>query len=281
MSTRLTVPLRWGDLDAQGHVNNARFIDYLQEARVDFLLAGPVGDLIEDGLVVVGHQIEYRAPVVYSETALAVDLQVSRVDQAGFGLAYQLWQRDRLVAVARTELRPYDLDRQISTPLGPTELAWLEQRLEPAEDLRPLSFKPMTDQARSAPMRVRWSDLDAYGHVNNTVFFDYIQEGRIAFTAAAVRSMNDSVDQGHLWFVARQDLDYLAPVLFRRLPYVVRTGVAHLGRTSLTFCSEVADPDNGRRFAQATTVAVFADQRGRPTPVLPEWKQALERYRLD
>ena len=34
-------PLRWGDMDAQGHVNNAAYLDYLQEARVDFLLSGP------------------------------------------------------------------------------------------------------------------------------------------------------------------------------------------------------------------------------------------------
>jgi len=43
MGRHVEVPLRWGDLDAQGHVNNARFIDYLQEARADFLLGGPHG----------------------------------------------------------------------------------------------------------------------------------------------------------------------------------------------------------------------------------------------
>ena len=33
--------MRWGDMDAQGHVNNAAYLDYLQEARVHFLLTGP------------------------------------------------------------------------------------------------------------------------------------------------------------------------------------------------------------------------------------------------
>ena len=32
--------MRWGDMDAQGHVNNAAYLDYLQEARVAFLLSG-------------------------------------------------------------------------------------------------------------------------------------------------------------------------------------------------------------------------------------------------
>ena len=37
---QFSCPLRWGDLDAQGHVNNAVVVDYLQEARVAFLLSG-------------------------------------------------------------------------------------------------------------------------------------------------------------------------------------------------------------------------------------------------
>ncbi len=41
MSHHYRCPLRWGDMDAQGHLNNAAFVDYLQEARVDYLLGGP------------------------------------------------------------------------------------------------------------------------------------------------------------------------------------------------------------------------------------------------
>jgi acyl-CoA thioester hydrolase len=280
MSTRLSVPLRWGDLDAQGHVNNARFIDYLQEARTDFLLESPAAGLIEAGLIIVQHQIEYRSPLSYSETPLIVDVQVIQVGSARFALAYQLHQAERLVATARTVLCSYDLAAQTPRRLEPAQRQWLRDQLETIEPLRPLERRTLTAAARSAPMRVRWSDLDAYGHVNNAVFFDYVQEGRIAFTAAAAQGLNDSIAEGYLWFVARQDVDYLAPVLFRRQPYVVRTGVAHLGTTSLTFCSEVADPISGQRFAQAATVAVFADGRGRPTPIFDDWKTALEQYRI-
>ncbi|MDR0417317.1 MAG: acyl-CoA thioesterase [Propionibacteriaceae bacterium] len=275
----IEVPLRWGDLDAQGHVNNARYADYLQEARADYLEVCP-GDLLGSGAVVVQQQIEYRAPLVFSHTPITVDIAVVRVGAAQFTFAYTIWQEDRVVAVARTKLCPYDVQAQRARRLGNPERQWLSEQVQAVEPLRPLVFRPMTARARRTPMRVRWSDIDAYGHVNNVIFFDYIQEGRIAFTAAAVEGMNDSIDEGHLWFVARQDVDYLAPVEFRREPYEVRTGVAHFGTTSLVFCSEVADPRGGARLAQASTVAVFADHRGRPTPVLPEWKRALEEYRL-
>ena len=62
---RYRCPLRWGDMDAQGHVNNAAYVDYLQEARVDFLLSGsPVlHEMLNTGVVVLSHQVEYLRPI--------------------------------------------------------------------------------------------------------------------------------------------------------------------------------------------------------------------------
>ena len=51
-------PQRWSDLDAQGHVNNAHIVDYMQEARVAFFRSGPTSSLLDSGIVVVGHQAE-------------------------------------------------------------------------------------------------------------------------------------------------------------------------------------------------------------------------------
>jgi acyl-CoA thioester hydrolase len=280
MAGRVLVPLRWGDLDAQGHVNNAAFADYVQEARADYFAGGDADTLLTTGVVVVSQQIEYTAPAFFGPEPLAVDIWPSSVGAVKFSLAYTLWQGDRQVATARTKLCPYDLKTNEPRRLTPAERAWIRERVEPAEPYRKIAWKPMRSNAREAPMRVRWSDVDAYGHVNNVLFFNYIMEGRIAFTAAAVRSMNDSVDSGYLWFVVRQDVDYLAPMRFRQEPYTVRTGVAHLGTTSLTFCSEIADPTTRTRYARASTVAVFADHTGKPIPVLPEWKDALSPYML-
>ncbi|MDR1265964.1 MAG: acyl-CoA thioesterase [Propionibacteriaceae bacterium] len=280
MSRRVWVPLRWGDLDAQGHVNNAAFADYLQEARADFFYGDAAESLIRQGMVVVGQQIEYLSPVNFESQPLAVDLAPSRVGAVKFSLAYRLWQGQREAARARTKLCPYDFTAGQPRRMTAVERTWLTDRVETVEPFRPIVNRPLTANARRDRVRVRWSDLDAYGHVNNVLFFNYIMEGRIAFTAAAVQSMNDSVDQGYLWFVVRQDVDYLAPMGFRLEPYIVRTGVAQLGRTSLTFCSEIVDALGGQVYARASTVAVFADAAGRPAPVRPEWKAALEPYRL-
>ncbi len=58
-------PLRWADMDAQGHVNNVTYVDYLQEARVDvFRVHAPVrgGEELAEGVVVVRHEVDYLRP---------------------------------------------------------------------------------------------------------------------------------------------------------------------------------------------------------------------------
>ena len=54
---RATVPLRWSDLDAQGHVNNELVVDYVQEARDEFFRAWTPSEQLDSGVVDVGHQI--------------------------------------------------------------------------------------------------------------------------------------------------------------------------------------------------------------------------------
>ncbi|MDR0990069.1 MAG: acyl-CoA thioesterase [Propionibacteriaceae bacterium] len=280
MIFRTTVPLRWGDLDAQGHINNAAYADYLQEARADYFDNTPIESLSGSGLVVVSHQVEYLAPAYFRAEPLIVDLWPCQVSAAKFTLAYDLWQDGRQVARARTVLCPYDLVGGQPRRFQAHERAWLTSQVEAAEAFRPLRWRPMNSHARSAPMRVRWGDVDCYGHVNNVLYFNYIMEGRIAFTAAASHSMNETLESGYLWFVVRQDVNYLTPLFFRIEPYTIRTGVAKIGSTSITFCSEIADPTAHKRFATASTVAVFADAEGRPTEILPQWREALQPYRL-
>ncbi len=281
MSSRCVVPLRWGDMDAQGHVNNARFIDYLQEARADFLLGGPVQHLLGGGMMVVSHQIEYLALLEYDDEPVLVDVAVLGCGGAQVDLGYELHHQGRLCARARTRLCPYDLSEQRVRRLSPAERAWFCDQLEPAEPLRGLARLPVTERAFVAPIRVRWSDIDSYGHVNNVCFFEYIQQARVTFAARddQVRRAAASWDEC-VWLVLRQDVEYRKPLAFRPEPYHVRVGLASAGRTSLTFCSDLVDPLSGALHATAATVVVCGDLHGRPVPLPEQWKQALQPYAL-
>ena len=125
---------------------------------------------------------------------------------------------------------------------------------------------------------MRWSDMDAYGHVNNVVFVRYLEEARIdlLLTAAgpAGRAM---LDNGVV--VVRHEIDYLAPLLFRTEPVVVDTWVTHVGRTSYSVSYEVREGGDDTVYARAATVMVCVDlATGQPRPIDAEMRAALGQF---
>ncbi|GAB3284806.1 acyl-CoA thioesterase [Sinomonas notoginsengisoli] len=93
---RFRLQLRFGDVDSYGHVNNVRFLQFLEDARVHWfrepLRTGP-GTLAElvtpANFTLVGrHEIEYLAPLPYRRDPVTVDLWVTRVGGSSFDLGY-------------------------------------------------------------------------------------------------------------------------------------------------------------------------------------------------
>jgi acyl-CoA thioester hydrolase len=270
VSHRYSCQMRWGDMDAQGHVNNAVYVDYLQEARVDFLLAGPppLPNMLNAGVLVVGHQVEYLAPVVFGARPLTIELWVDSVGGSRFAVGYEVFDGDTLAARARTAVVPFDLATDTLRRLTAEERGPLTAHLEPATPLRALPRLRWTGRDHSYPFTVRWSDLDSYGHVNNVKYYDYIQEARIALVVESLGWTEEDV-----WLVVRQDLDYLKPVDFRTEPFEVRTVVAAIGSRSFTLAAEIRDPASQAVFAAARTVLVA------PGPLKPDQLAALEARR--
>ena len=87
-------PLRWADMDLLGHVNNVTYVDYLQEARVDMLRVhppAPGGEELAEGVVVVRHEVQYLAPLVFRLAPVDVEVWVTEVRAATFTLAYEVF----------------------------------------------------------------------------------------------------------------------------------------------------------------------------------------------
>lgn len=267
---KYSIPLRWVDLDAQGHANNAVVVDYLQEARVRYLLTGPNAHLLGNGVVVVSHQVEYLGAIEFTPEPLDVDLAVGDVGASRFTIGYELAQAGRRVARARTHLCLFDFDTQRPARLAPVEREVLRADSSDLEPFRSLGAWHLGERAHEFALPVRWSDLDSYGHVNNTNFYAYLGEARVAMMAGllpnAIRSGMEASGQS-AWLVARQDLHYVAQLEHRLEPYRVRTAIGHVGRTSLTLAAEIDDPRDGTVHARATTVLVHSDPLGTPTPV--------------
>src|SRR5690348_11316226 len=77
------------------------------------------------------------------------------------------------------------------------------------------------------PVKVRWRDVDALGHVNHAVFLTYLEEGRDAFYIQTLGS-----DPSYV--VARLEIDLRAEVRYEDQRVTVRIAADRLGTTSLT-----------------------------------------------
>ena len=114
---RAVVPLRWSDMDSYGHVNNARMVTVLEEARVDWLFApGSATAEMAAGSVVADLHVHYRRQLVHSDGPLEVLMWLSRLRAADAVVQYEV----RAVAdaaltpavTASTQMVPFDLRAQ-------------------------------------------------------------------------------------------------------------------------------------------------------------------------
>jgi acyl-CoA thioester hydrolase len=109
---RLTfeLPVRFRDLDALGHVNNAVYLTYLEEARVEYLRRVLSQGKISDYDVVVARiEIDYKSAAMLGET-LVIGIRVTRLGGASFDMDYKIVDKKtgRLVAQAKSVLVSFD-----------------------------------------------------------------------------------------------------------------------------------------------------------------------------
>jgi acyl-CoA thioester hydrolase len=103
--------LRWSDLDAYGHVNNARFLTLYEEARVAMMFVGARSaglSSFEEGVVVSRHEIDYLRPVDHGDP-VRIEMWIEELRPSRFTVCYELFDGDLLASRARTILVPFDL----------------------------------------------------------------------------------------------------------------------------------------------------------------------------
>jgi acyl-CoA thioester hydrolase len=240
-------------MDQLGHVNNVTYVDYLQEARVDmFREHAPErgGEELAEGVVVVRHEVKYVAPLVFRRGPVSVEVWASEIRAASFTLAYEVFDETdegrRVYLRARSVVTPYVFDTQRPRRLTEQERAVLERFLEPADSPLAATVKvgePSPNQTHTYDCAVRFSDVDAFGHVNNVKYFEYYQEARIALVAGLGRLLSGDgpEDEARGVVVAQVDVDYRAPMFLREEPYAVGTWVAGVGSSSFVIEGEISD----------------------------------------
>jgi acyl-CoA thioester hydrolase len=119
---------------------------------------------------------------------------------------------------------------------------------------------------------LRWGEIDALGHVNNTVYFQWFESARIAFFGRTEfpTTLADHVSP----ILAQTECEFLRPVTFPS-DVSIGTRVSRVGNTSLTmeYLVQLAD---GTDVARGKAVVVLVDTRiGKPQPLPDSVKTAV------
>ena len=116
--TVIEIPLRWGDMDAYGHINNVQIVRLMEEARVMvFGVPSGTGQLdetspqprinllagVDDGVMTLisDHTVKYRRQLPYRGTPIRVEVGVAKVKGASVEIYYRFYDDD-VVAVQAT-----------------------------------------------------------------------------------------------------------------------------------------------------------------------------------
>lgn len=128
-------------------------------------------------------------------------------------------------------------------------------------------------------IRVRFSDLDAMGHVNNAVYFNYTEEARIDY-------FNKIIGQRHDWkkfgvLLAHNEINYLRPVhLGDKLQCGIKT--EKIGNKSIhcgfVFRVKTGDDSYTTCSTGNFTLVCFDNVTQKTAPVPEEWKQKFENF---
>ncbi|MBX9999366.1 acyl-CoA thioesterase [Priestia aryabhattai] len=126
-------------------------------------------------------------------------------------------------------------------------------------------------------VKVRFCETDALGHINNTSYFIYLEEARIAFFEEMGASMHTKKWE---YILASTKCDFIAQGYFNQV-LMIKTFVSNVGNKSFTIGHEITDSKTGSLIAKGEAIIVYFDFDAQKSVSIPaDIKQFLMNYKV-
>lgn len=126
-------------------------------------------------------------------------------------------------------------------------------------------------------LRLDWSELDLYGHINNVSYFKYLQSSRVQYWQhIGISSLNVKAEIGPL--LASTRCDFRKPMHFPG-DITIRASVTEMKRTSFRLLHHIFDSDGDLAAEGHDVIVLFNYRKGEKEPIpalLREQIEALE-----
>lgn len=125
-------------------------------------------------------------------------------------------------------------------------------------------------------LQMRFRDIDLFGHVNNNVYFEYFDLGKVKYIEATLGSLfNPRADAA---VVANINCNFLRPTLPNE-PLAVETRTDALGEHSFTLSQRVVNTETDEVKCEARVVMVCFDTRtGQSKEIPEEWRTRIQSF---
>jgi len=272
-----TFKVRHYECDAYGHLNNANYLRYMQEAA--FAASAAAGYDLARYAALGSHwliretEIEYRQPVRYGDT-VEVKTWVADFRKVRSRRAYEFRRvgTDDLVAVAQTDWVYLDSSSGRPAPIPPAMIAafFPEGGTPPALPRQPFPpVPPPPPGVFKQHRRVEWRDIDQAQHVNNAVYLSYLDECGFGVSAAYGWPLARMSAVGVGVVARRLRIAYLQPAVMDD-ELAIATWVFDVGRIMATRHYRIERVADGALVAQANVLYVWVDlTTGRPIRIPP------------
>ncbi|MBX9705826.1 MAG: acyl-CoA thioesterase [Gammaproteobacteria bacterium] len=249
-----TITIRWSDMDAYAHVAHQKYFDYLTETRHAELVKPYLPNPTEK-FFLVDIQCEFKKQLVYPGE-ITVKQYLAAKGNSSFALTFEFFNDEQqLCAEAYCVLVCVDAktDKKVAIP------NYLQEKFDCSvpekypttpiaitDDLEPLLIKTVP---------LRYADMDAFRHVNNTRYFEFLLEAR-----HALFPNHNPLIAPCYFFIINARTVFHKPLYY---PGEVQVPIylTHLGRSSFTFGYKIyrsEDPDT--LYAESETTLVCVDK---------------------
>lgn len=125
------VSVRWSDMDAFAHINHARMVTLLEEARIEWLLSeGEANESLIKSALIANVEITYKKPLRHSDGPLDVTLWFEKVRAVDFTIGYEVRAAGAdpsspPAVRASTRMAMVDVGKETLRRISPTEKDYL------------------------------------------------------------------------------------------------------------------------------------------------------------
>ena len=112
------IPIRWGDMDAMGHVNNTVYFRYMEQVRVSWYekVFGELSSLQQEGIVIINASCNFLKPLTYPGM-VEVRMLFGPASRTSFESYYEMRMNGKLYADGAAKIVWIDMTQRKSKPL--------------------------------------------------------------------------------------------------------------------------------------------------------------------